>query len=95
MDKLLAKLFSTKPPSKVLIFSQMVKMLDILEEYMMYKGVKHERIDGNVTGNERQAAIDRFSRPDSDTLVFLLSTRAGGFGINLTAANTVIIYDSE
>ena len=55
----------------------------------------YERIDGRITGNLRQAAIDRFSKPDSDRFVFLLCTRAGGLGINLTAADTVIIYDSD
>lgn len=54
-----------------------------------------ERIDGNVRGDLRQMAIDRFSRPDSDRFVFLLCTRAGGLGINLTAADTVIIFDSD
>jgi len=54
-----------------------------------------ERIDGNVRGDLRQAAIDRFSKPDSDRFVFLLCTRAGGLGINLTAADTVIIFDSD
>lgn len=55
----------------------------------------YERIDGRIRGNVRQEAIDRFSRPDSDRFVFLLCTRAGGLGINLTAADTVIIYDSD
>jgi len=55
----------------------------------------YERIDGRIRGSVRQEAIDRFSRPDSDRFVFLLCTRAGGLGINLTAADTVIIYDSD
>ena len=55
----------------------------------------YERIDGRVRGNMRQAAIDRFSKPDSDRFVFLLCTRAGGLGINLTAADTCIIFDSD
>ena len=55
----------------------------------------YERIDGCIKGNDRQAAIDRFSKPDSDRFVFLLCTKAGGVGINLTAADTVIIYDSD
>jgi len=55
----------------------------------------YERIDGRIRGNLRQEAIDRFSKPDSDRFVFLLCTRAGGLGINLTAADTVIIYDSD
>jgi len=55
----------------------------------------YERIDGRVRGNLRQAAIDRFSKPDSDRFVFLLCTSAGGLGINLTAADTCIIFDSD
>ena len=55
----------------------------------------YERIDGRVRGNLRQAAIDRFSKPDSDRFVFLLCTRAGGLGINLTAADTCVIFDSD
>ena len=55
----------------------------------------YERIDGRIRGNLRQEAIDRFSKPDSDRFVFLLCTRAGGLGINLTAADTVSIYDSD
>ena len=54
-----------------------------------------ERIDGRWRGNLRQAAIDRFSKPDSDRFVFLLCTRAGGLGINLTAADTCVIFDSD
>lgn len=54
-----------------------------------------ERLDGRIRGNLRQAAIDRFCKPDSDRFVFLLCTKAGGLGINLTAADTVIIYDSD
>ena len=73
----------------------MVRVLDILEDYLRWQGYKYERIDGGIKGNDRQAAIDRFSAPDSDRFVFLLCTRAGGVGINLTAADTVIIYDSS
>ncbi|CAB0008265.1 unnamed protein product, partial [Nesidiocoris tenuis] len=58
-------------------------------------GYPFERIDGRIRGNLRQAAIDRFCKPDSDRFVFLLCTKAGGLGINLTAADTVIIYDSD
>uniref|UniRef100_H3CAC9 Chromodomain helicase DNA binding protein 7 n=1 Tax=Tetraodon nigroviridis TaxID=99883 RepID=H3CAC9_TETNG len=80
---------------RVLVFSQMVRCLDILEDYLINKRYPYERIDGRVRGNLRQAAIDRFSRPDSDRFVFLLCTRAGGLGINLTAADTCIIFDSD
>uniref|UniRef100_A0AC34QYD0 Helicase C-terminal domain-containing protein n=1 Tax=Panagrolaimus sp. JU765 TaxID=591449 RepID=A0AC34QYD0_9BILA len=93
IDKLLPKL--RQDGHKVLIFSQMVKVLDILEEFLGIKNFTYERIDGNVRGDLRQAAIDRFSKPDSDKFVFLLCTRAGGLGINLTAADTVIIFDSD
>ncbi|MEQ2276320.1 choline dehydrogenase 6, partial [Xenotaenia resolanae] len=93
IDKLLPKLLSGG--HKVLIFSQMVRCLDILEDYLIQRRYTYERIDGRVRGNLRQAAIDRFCKPDSDRFVFLLCTRAGGLGINLTAADTCIIFDSD
>ncbi|OHT13629.1 SNF2 family N-terminal domain containing protein [Tritrichomonas foetus] len=92
IDKLLPKLQADG--HKVLIFSQMVRVLDILDEYFALKGIKPERIDGSVPENERQNAIERFAA-DPNAFVFLLCTRAGGVGINLTAADTVIIYDSD
>lgn len=93
VDKLLPKLRDSG--HKMLIFSQMVRVLDLIEEYLVSHGFLFERIDGGVRGNLRQAAIDRFSKPDSDKCVFLLCTKAGGLGINLTAADTVIIFDSD
>lgn len=75
--------------------SQMTRMLDILEDFLEFLGYQFERIDGNVTGPERQQSIDRFNMPNSPHFVFLLSTRAGGLGINLATADTVIIYDSD
>lgn len=92
IDKLLPKLRSDH--HKVLIFSQMVRVLDIIEDYLVLKGYPNERIDGSKSDKERQAAIDRFNA-DGNAFVFLLSTRAGGVGINLTSADTVIIYDSD
>lgn len=80
---------------RVLIFSQMTKMLDLLEDFLENEGYKYERIDGGVTGGMRQEAIDRFNAPGAPQFVFLLSTRAGGLGINLATADTVIIYDSD
>lgn len=80
---------------RVLIFSQMTKMLDILEDFLDGEGYKYERIDGAITGSQRQEAIDRFNAPGAVQFVFLLSTRAGGLGINLATADTVIIYDSD
>ena len=92
LDKLLPKL--RREGHRVLVFSQFVRMLDLLEELMDARGFNCERLDGNVTGNERQKAIDRFNTR-ADAFCFLLSTRAGGVGINLTAADTVIIFDSD
>lgn len=80
---------------RVLLFSQMTKMLDILEDFLDGAGYKYERIDGGITGNLRQEAIDRFNAPGAPQFAFLLSTRAGGLGINLATADTVIIYDSD
>ncbi|KAH8264948.1 hypothetical protein KR038_008669, partial [Drosophila bunnanda] len=80
---------------RVLIFSQMTKMLDILEDFLEGEQYKYERIDGGITGTVRQEAIDRFNAPGAQQFVFLLSTRAGGLGINLATADTVIIYDSD
>ena len=85
LDKLLPKLRSEG--HKVLIFSQFVKMLDLISDYCEFRDFRYERLDGRVRGNERQKAIDRFETED-DSFMFLLSTRAGGVGINLTAAGT-------
>ncbi|XP_030597516.1 chromodomain-helicase-DNA-binding protein 4-like isoform X1 [Archocentrus centrarchus] len=80
---------------RVLVFSQMTKMLDLLEDFLEHEGYKYERIDGGITGGMRQEAIDRFNAPGAQQFAFLLSTRAGGLGINLATADTVIIYDSD
>ncbi|OQR85660.1 chromodomain protein [Achlya hypogyna] len=93
LDKLLPRL--REQGHRVLVFSQFKIMLDILEDYLRLRGYPKERIDGSITGNDRQAAIDRFSDPKSKSFIMLLSTRAGGVGINLTAADTCIIYDSD
>ncbi|XXQ37791.1 SNF2-related domain containing protein [Plasmodiophora brassicae] len=92
LDKLLPKLKSEG--HRVLIFSQMVRMLDIIEDYLNHRSYSYERIDGNIRGSDRQTAIDNFTRTP-DIFIFMLATRAGGVGINLTAADTVIIFDSD
>eukprot|EP00906_Rhabdomonas_costata_P005720 RCo008508 len=79
---------------KVLIFSQMTTLLDLLEDYMEISQFTYCRIDGSVYQKERQSRIELFNN-DPKVFAFLLSTRAGGLGINLTAADTVIIYDSD
>jgi chromodomain-helicase-DNA-binding protein 4 len=80
---------------RVLIFSQMTKLLDLLEDFLDGNFYKYERIDGSITGTLRQEAIDRFNAEGAEQFCFLLSTRAGGLGINLYTADTVIIYDSD
>ncbi|GMH11458.1 hypothetical protein Nepgr_013299 [Nepenthes gracilis] len=93
LDKLLVKLCETK--HRVLIFSQMVRMLDILAEYLSLRGFQFQRLDGSTKAELRQQAMDHFNAPGSDDFCFLLSTRAGGLGINLATADTVIIFDSD
>jgi SWI/SNF-related matrix-associated actin-dependent regulator of chromatin subfamily A member 5 len=93
LDKLLPKLKDRD--SRVLIFSQMTRLLDILEDYLMYRGYQYCRIDGNTGGDERDASIEAYNKPGSEKFVFLLSTRAGGLGINLATADVVILYDSD
>uniref|UniRef100_A0A672LLX8 Chromodomain-helicase-DNA-binding protein 1-like n=1 Tax=Sinocyclocheilus grahami TaxID=75366 RepID=A0A672LLX8_SINGR len=78
---------------RVLLFSQMTRMLDILQDYLEYRGYSYERLDGSVRGEERNLAIKNFS--SKDVFIFLLSTKAGGVGMNLTAADTVIFVDSD
>ncbi|ETO14776.1 chromodomain-helicase-DNA-binding protein, partial [Reticulomyxa filosa] len=93
LDKLLPKL--KEEGHKVLIFSQMRRMLEIVSDYMKYKQYTFERFDGMTKSLDRQAAIDRFCAKNSNVFAFLLTTRAGGQGLNLVAADTVIIFDSD
>lgn len=93
LDQLLTRL--KKDGHRVLIFSQMVRMLDILGDYLSIKGINFQRLDGTVPSAQRRISIDHFNSPDSNDFVFLLSTRAGGLGINLMTADTVVIFDSD
>ncbi len=93
LDKMLVQL--KREGHRVLIFSQMTRLLDIIEDYLETRDYAYERIDGSVLGSERQQRVDRFNAPGSPLFCFLLSTRAGGLGINLATADTVIIYDSD
>ncbi|KXN82207.1 ISWI chromatin-remodeling complex ATPase ISW2 [Leucoagaricus sp. SymC.cos] len=92
LDKLL-KAMKTKG-SRVLIFSQMSRVLDILEDYCLFRGYKYCRIDGGTAHDDRILAIDEYNKPDSEKFDFLLTTHAGGLSINLTAADIVVLYDS-
>ena len=93
LDKLLTRM--KKQDSRVLIFSQMSRVLDILEDYCVFREHKYCRIDGSTAHEDRIAAIDDYNKPGSEKFVFLLTTRAGGLGINLTSADIVILFDSD
>ncbi|CAH6719070.1 ISWI chromatin-remodeling complex ATPase Isw2p [[Candida] jaroonii] len=93
LDKLLKKFKSEG--SRVLIFSQMSRMLDILEDYCHFRQFEYCRIDGQTDHGDRVNAIDEYNAPGSSKFVFLLTTRAGGLGINLTTADIVILFDSD
>ena len=73
----------------------MTRMLDILEDYLAYKGWSFRRLDGTISAEDRRQAMNEFQDKANQIDVFLLSTRAGGLGINLTGADTVIIFDSD
>lgn len=93
LDKMLQKF--KQEGSRVLIFSQMSRLLDILEDYCYLRDYEYSRIDGSTAHEDRIEAIDDFNAPDLDKFIFLLTTRAGGLGINLTSADVVILYDSD
>lgn len=92
LDALLIRL--KKHGHKVLIFSNFTKMLDVIEDYLYLRNYNYTRLDGTRSLSDRQMNIKKFNTED-DVFVFLISTRAGGLGINLVAADTVIIYDSD
>ncbi|XP_033870766.3 chromodomain-helicase-DNA-binding protein 1 isoform X1 [Acipenser ruthenus] len=93
LDKLLLRL--KERGHRVLIFSQMVRMLDILAEYLKSRQFLFQRLDGSIKGEMRRQALDHFNAEGSEDFCFLLSTRAGGLGINLASADTVVIFDSD
>ncbi|KAJ3108645.1 hypothetical protein HDU97_000501 [Phlyctochytrium planicorne] len=80
---------------RVLIFSQWTRMLDIIEDYVRGEGISYGRLDGSCDADEKSKAMDEFNDPKSENFLFLLSTRAGGQGINLATADTIIIYDCD
>lgn len=93
LDRLLPKL--RKSGHRVLLFSQMTRLMDILEIYLKLNDFKFLRLDGSTKTEERGALLKQFNAPDSPYFMFLLSTRAGGLGLNLQTADTVIIFDSD
>ena len=94
LDRILTQL-KKEGGHQSLIFSQMTRMLDILEDYLTWKGWSYRRLDGTVAAADRLTAMNEFQDKDNEIDVFLLSTRAGGLGVNLTRADTVIIFDSD
>ncbi|KAG0256341.1 hypothetical protein BG011_004610 [Mortierella polycephala] len=93
LDKLLKRM--KEQGSRVLLFSQMSRVLDILEDYCVFRGYEYCRIDGQTNHEDRITAIDEYNKPDSSKFIFLLTTRAGGLGINLVTADIVVLYDSD
>src|ERR1700722_7569857 len=91
LDKLLSRL--RNDGHRGFIFSQMVRMLDILSDYMTLRGFQHQRLDGMVASEARKKSIAHFNAPGSPDFAFLLSTRARVLGINLEMANIVIVFD--
>ena len=93
LDRMLPKLHNDG--HRILIFSQFTSMLDILEDYCDYRNYVYVRLDGNTNRVQRRLDVRRFNQPDSPIFIFLISTRAGGLGLNLASADTVILYDSD
>ena len=93
LDKMLIKLKAGG--HRVLIFTQMTQVMTILEDFLQFRGHASLRLDGSTSAEDRERRMYRFNSPDSPDFVFILSTRAGGLGLNLATADTVIIYDSD
>ena len=93
LDRMLPKLRAAG--HRILMFTQMTAVMTILEDYFAYRGYMSLRLDGSTPADEREKRMYKFNSNDSPYFIFLLSTRAGGLGLNLTAADTVIIFDSD
>jgi SWI/SNF-related matrix-associated actin-dependent regulator of chromatin subfamily A protein 2/4 len=93
LDRILPKFKSTG--HRVLMFCQMTALMTVMEDYLVYRNYKYLRLDGMTKADERGELLKIFNDPDSEYFLFLLSTRAGGLGLNLQQADTVIIFDSD
>ncbi|KUI65287.1 Chromatin structure-remodeling complex subunit snf21 [Cytospora mali] len=93
LDRILPKYQATG--HRVLMFFQMTAIMDIMEDFLRLRHIQYLRLDGTTKSEERSELLHDFNRPDSPYFIFLLSTRAGGLGLNLQTADTVIIYDSD
>lgn len=93
LDRILPKLKATN--HRVLLFCQMTQLMTILEDYLSWRNFTYLRLDGTTKADERGELLKKFNKPGSEFFVFLLSTRAGGLGLNLQSADTVVIFDSD
>jgi ATP-dependent helicase STH1/SNF2 len=93
LDRVLPKY--QKTGHRVLMFFQMTAIMDIMEDFLRLRGIMYLRLDGTTKSDDRSELLREFNAPDSPYFMFLLSTRAGGLGLNLQTADTVIIYDSD
>lgn len=93
LDRMLPKLKTTG--HKCLLFCQMTSLMSIMEDYLLYRGYRYLRLDGTTKSEDRGQLLTIFNNPESDIFLFILSTRAGGLGLNLQTADTVIIFDSD
>eukprot|EP00730_Choanoeca_flexa_P019626 TRINITY_DN9595_c0_g1_i3.p1 TRINITY_DN9595_c0_g1~~TRINITY_DN9595_c0_g1_i3.p1 ORF type:complete len:1242 (+),score=413.12 TRINITY_DN9595_c0_g1_i3:249-3974(+) len=93
LERMLPKLL--KYGHRVLLFSQFTTLLNILEDYLRYRGIQYCRMDGSTSADDRGELLKQFNAKDSPLQVFILSTRAGGLGLNLQTADTVVIFDSD
>ncbi|CAB0003666.1 unnamed protein product [Nesidiocoris tenuis] len=93
LDRILPKLKATN--HRVLLFCQMTQLMTIMEDYLNWRGFLYLRLDGTTKSEDRGDLLKKFNSPESEFFIFLLSTRAGGLGLNLQAADTVVIFDSD
>ncbi|KAL7988704.1 hypothetical protein Chor_007623 [Crotalus horridus] len=93
LDRILPKLRATN--HRVLLFCQMTSLMTIMEDYFAFRNFAYLRLDGTTKSEDRATLLKKFNEPNSQYFIFLLSTRAGGLGLNLQAADTVIIFDSD
>lgn len=93
LDRILPKLKLTN--HRVLLFCQMTQLMTIMEDYLNWRGFKYLRLDGTIKAEDRGDLLKKFNDKNSEYFLFLLSTRAGGLGLNLQTADTVVIFDSD
>lgn len=93
LDRILPKLQACD--HRVLMFFQMTQIMDIMEDFLRWRGFTFLRLDGHTKADDRTAMLTQFNGKENPPFIFLLSTRAGGLGLNLQSADTVIIYDSD